>query len=205
MQFDAYAVSPLDSNSFANEVGRATFPNFPTDALRDTVTAQIEAAVRRTVRQERHDLYRRLEDDLDLHSSYAHSRVKEGLPAVTCNGGVKEFLQTEANKWRTHWTSEHTADFKVPQEFRPAFRELHEVSTCEIRRLRDVCRRYSLKKATGSDFWQMKILSLLPDEALAYLLSWFTQVGAHGEWPEWFKLNIMAILGKETGWGSNRG
>ena len=45
----------------------------------------------------------------------------------------------------------------------------------------------------------MKALSLLPDDALAHLLSWFTQVGAHGAWPEWFRLNLMAILGKATG------
>ena len=69
MQFDDHAVSPLDFTSFADEVGSATCHNFPTDALRDTITVQLEAAVRRTVRQERYDLHRRLDEDMALHGS----------------------------------------------------------------------------------------------------------------------------------------
>ena len=119
MNFDANAVTPMDSAAFASEVIGATEQDFPSDALCRTITVQLEAAVKRTAQQERQDLYRRLEDDLALHSSYAHSRVKEGLPSVTCDGGVKEFLRTEACKWRTQWTSEHTVDFTLPCEFRP--------------------------------------------------------------------------------------
>ena len=53
--------------------------------------------------------------------------------------------------------------------------------------------------ATDSDFWQMKVLSLLPDDGLAHMLSWFSQVAAHGAWPDWFCLNLMALLGKASG------
>ena len=119
MQFDANAESPLDSTAFAAEAWSATCVNFLSDALCHTVEIQFDAAVRRTVRQERYDLHRRLDEDLALHSSYAHSRVKEGLPTVTCKGGLNAFLQTEANKWRVQWTSEYTVDFTLPRDFRP--------------------------------------------------------------------------------------
>ena len=31
------------------------------------------------------------------------------------------------------------------------------------------------------------------------MLSWFSQVSAAGSWPEWFMLNLMALLGKASG------
>ena len=57
-------------------------------------------------------------------------------------------------------------------------------------------RWYPANKARGADNWDVKLLLALPDCALMCFLVWFRACQRQGKWPDWFLLNLMALLPK---------
>ena len=167
IQFTELPYSKYTSLEFAEGVSCMLEPQ----VLLTEARAQLKHAAIETAVQTRKDLHDQLHADLQGHGTQGHNMTKEGLPPLTVTGDTSSYLQEQRIKWGTIWTGDHARNWTLPTHLRPPTTEAMQITPTDIQRLRKFCRSYHEKKSCGADQWQLRPVSLLPDEGLAYLAS----------------------------------
>ena len=122
-------------------------------ALFTEARLQLTHAAHHTIIQERRELQKRLQADMEEHGSLGHRMTKEGLPPLTVTGDTISYLNAQRTKWQDIWTGDRARDWTLPPHLRPQPTNTADIPNHDIQGQHEFCKAYPAKMSCGADLW----------------------------------------------------
>ena len=165
------------------------------DELLHALRQALSSAARSAVADARTKFAQRMQQDMGEHFKLAHSIVREPAQGVA-DASPSIVLSEQSDIWSRIWSStDPPVLWRCPREFLPAPGGPLKYPP---HRIKHALACYPAHKSQGVDAWDLRALSAIPGFPLA-LAQFFQLVVSHGEWPDSFCTNLMALLGKPSG------